>query len=152
VTKKHAIFQQRTHHTVLEKSCYILFSEALKQKKTHVALSCHPISKVLDALSPIAMEEQRPWKRRHSLICFWKFDCMSSAWESLWKQKCGMQLVLGKSLTGAEVDALGKADQWAVTCELRHLSTCFLLCDCLSSFLEADLWSLTKHYINATLC
>lgn len=63
-----------------------------------------------------------------------------------------MQHVLGKLLTGAEVDALGKAAQWAVTCELKHLSTCFLLCDCLSSVSGADLWSLTWHNINAALC
>ena len=62
------------------------FQQALKQK-INVALSCHTILKMLDPLLPIARWEQRPWKVRCSLICFWSFDCMSSAWVSLVKGK-----------------------------------------------------------------
>lgn len=57
------------------------FQQALKQK-SHVALSCHTILKMLDPLLSTARREQRPCKIRCSLICFWSFDCMSSAWVS----------------------------------------------------------------------
>lgn len=99
---------------------------------------------------------QGSWKVRH-LFIFLKLRLhVISLGEFGERKKCKTQHVLSNSLTGAEVDAFGKAAQWAVTCELSICPHAFLggvevLCDYLSSVSEVDLWSLTERYINATL-
>lgn len=125
--------------------------QALKQE-THVIRPCHTILKVLDPLSPIARLEQRPWKVRHSLICFWSFDYMSWAWVSLVKGKMQNAACSGQVADRSWGGCFG--EDCSVSCDLwaqafvHMLFVMWLFIFCLRGwYMKFD-----THYINATLC
>lgn len=91
----------------------------------------------MDPLSPITRQVNKDLRMKgtHWFVSEVLIACHQPGWD-WWKERCKMQHVLDKSLTRAEIDALGKAAQWVVTCEIKHLSTCFLWCDCLSPVLR----------------
>lgn len=142
--KRHFILTQKKHAS----SC----SASPETKKT-CGLPCHIILKVLDPLSPIARLEQIPWKGKGSLICFWSFDYMSSAWVSLVKGK--MQKAV---CSGQVTDRSWGRCFWegcSPSCDLwtqafvHMLSVLRLFILCLGAwFMKFDV----ALYNNATLC